>query len=584
MPSSSAERKFLPHDTTVVTSWAGRDIPTIATNRVILMTDGTSLNTGQADNAIRSDDDAIYLRSVLGSAFVEWVLAENSNATLSPAQREVARALVSMLSEYSARNPNVPIELMTSSLASYHEPSGTTFINYCRRYAGGNMEAPIASSSDRLLVTLLTFASESYGEMLLPTHWGSSGPDFFHYIKTDAGKNVVQAIYDEGIFPLGPQNDYNAPSGDIGAVYARSLLPGKFASSLIWCAWNLSKLDVGVPTPAQLAAKIPIALEQLRSCFSGKVIKVTAVASLTGVRLPADTQISGTWGRLRPARAEDHPSTVRQFVDKRTVTTTDAGDQVEISDAGDVIFESEVSIRVHVKDDGSGWTSEGIDNFGELIDKVRLAFALAVRRPTKPIIYTMWARTILPFGGMEPFPLTDPHFMAARIPTLLTADEITTWVQWIDAITTADMSHLKVAMTRTLKAMTERRDSTDRLIDAVIAWESLFGASNESTLRVSASLARLLHPPGEAREAARKSYQTIYQVRSDIVHANETKTTVAQVEEYGRKAIEASLNALGLILTTHNKLLSLKSSTRSTQILLSDDSLPGTTSASSSED
>jgi hypothetical protein len=37
-----------------------------------------------------------------------------------------------------------------------------------------------------------------------------------------------------------------------------------------------------------------------------------------------------------------------------------------------------------------------------------------------------------------------------------------------------DMVNLKIAMTRTLRAMTERRDPYDCLIDAVIAWESLF--------------------------------------------------------------------------------------------------------------
>ena len=386
------------------------------------MTDDGPLVTGQPGNATHPDDVA-YLRSLLGDAFVDWVLASSSSEKLSAAQLEVAGALASLLREYSAKNPSLPIGFIASWLASYHEPSGTTLINYCRRYAGGSIEEPADSSSDRLLSAILAFAGECYGEMLLPTDMLRNTPDFFHYAKTDAGRNVVQAIYDEGVFPVGTPGDYNVAPGDVASDYVRSFRPSRYASGLIWSAWNLAKLESDAPTLAQLAAKIPIALGQLRSCFSGQVTKVTAVASLTGVRLPDDTEISGTWGRLRPARASDHPAALRPFFDKRTTTTTEAGNQVEISDAGDVIFETSVSVRVHVNDNGMEWRSEGLDD-GEVIDKVRLAFALAVSRPTKPIIYAMWATTILPMGNLEPRPLTNPEFMAARIPTLLNADEL----------------------------------------------------------------------------------------------------------------------------------------------------------------
>lgn len=462
------------------------------------------LRTGQAESSARPDDDIGYLCGVLGNVFVEWVLV-NSNTMPSAAQLEVAGALADLLKGYAANNPGVPIEFMGSWLAFYHEQSGTTFINYCRRYAGGSTEVPKTTSTDRLLTASLAFAAECYGEMLLPTHMGRSAPDFHRYVKTDAGKNFVQAIYDEGIFRLEIPNDPNALEGT--AVYVRSIIPGMYASGLIWCAWNLAKLDAAYPTLPQLAAKIPVALEQLRSCLSGQETKVASIASFTGVRLPNDAEISGAWGRLRPARAEDHPSTLRRFTDKRTTTTTETGDKIEISDAGDVIFETNVSIRMQVSDGGTGWSTEAVEDLGELIDKVRLSFALAVTRPTKPIIYTMWTTTLFPFGGMQPFPLTDPQFMAPRTPTLLTEDEIGAWSDWIGILTSADMSRLKVAMTRTLRAMTERQDPNDRLIDAVIAWESLFGATNESTLRVSSSLARLLHPSGERREVAQKSYQ-----------------------------------------------------------------------------
>jgi hypothetical protein len=248
-----------------------------------------------------------------------------------------------------------------------------------------------------------------------------------------------------------------------------------------------------------------------------------------------------------------------------------------------VILETNIRIGIHVNKDGNGYTSEEVDNLGEVIDRVRLAFALAITRPTRPIIYTMWAKAILPVGRMEPQPLTDPRFMAQRMPTVLSAEEAASWKYWVDVVTGAEINHLKIAMTRTLKALTERLDPSDRLIDAVIAWEALFGATNESTLRVSASLARLLHPSDAERESAQKNYQKIYQARSNIVHANKTKTTIAQVDEYGRAAIEASLKTMRLIFATYDKLLPLESSARSTQVLLGDDWSSAATPPSSAD-
>jgi hypothetical protein len=533
-----------------------------------LMTD-YNVSTSAEQNAMQNVD---YLRRLLGDTFVTWVLADPGEQ-LTPQQLEVAAGLADILRKHVAMHPELPTEFAVMQLMSYPKALSTTLLNYSRRYAGGTMEAITESSADDLLAAFHAFAIECYGEMLLPTGRFGRPPDFHHYVKTEAGRNLVQAIRNEGIFPLGPENDYTALGEDGVADHFRSLIPGHFASSLIWCAWRLAKLDTGRPSPAQLATKIPIALEQLRSCVSGQPTVVTAVCSLTGVRLPDDAEISGTWGRIRPARPEDHPASLRDLVDKRTVTTTDAGDQIEISDAGDVIFETNVRVKVEVKDDKTGWSSTGVDDFGDLIDRVRLALALAITRATKPVTFCIWATTLFPMASLEPFlPLTDPQSMVGRTPTLLTIDEIASWEQWINIVMTADMSRLKVAITRTLRAMTERRDPNDKLIDAVIAWESLFGAANESTLRVSASLARLLHSADEDREAARKGYGNIYQARSDIVHANETNRTAAQIDEYGRAAIEASLKAITLLLTTHSSLLDLKSSTRSTRIILGADS------------
>jgi hypothetical protein len=527
-----------------------------------------------------ASDDVSYLTRVLGSSFVNWVLADPATA-LTEGQLQVASQLAAVLRANISRQPELPVEHIIPLLASYNQASGTTLINYAYQLSGGVIPSAAEVPDDPLLSAFLAFGVECYGEMLLPAGpFRGIGPDFHNYARTQVGKALVEAIIAEGIFPSMPDTDY-ATVDSVAADYLRSTMPGHFAHGLISSSWKSATFQYGTPSLPQLLEHIPDVLAQLRTYLAGQPTAVPAIASFTGARLPEGTEVSGSWGRLRPARAEDHPPAVKHLADKRTTTTTEAGQIVEISDAGDIIFESTVHVQFQLSAEGSSWTGRTIESFDDVIDRVRLAFALAVTRQTRPVMFCMWMNALFPTGCLDPRPLTDTRYMAPRVPTLLTEEEAETWKRWIDVLMTADVSRLKVAITRTLRAVTERLDPQDRLIDAVIAWESLFGASNESTLRVSASLARMLHPGGDPRVAAQESYRKIYQARSDIVHANETKTTSGQIEEYGRSAVDASLQVLPLLLTTHSHLLSVKSSTRSILVLLGSEAADPSDSAGS---
>ncbi|GII94731.1 hypothetical protein [Sinosporangium siamense] len=89
-------------------------------------------------------------------------------------------------------------------------------------------------------------------------------------------------------------------------------------------------------------------------------------------------------------------------------------------------------------------------------------------------------------------------------------------------------------------------------------------------LRVSGSLAKLLHPAGEERDQARDVYRDIYHLRSNIVHANNFNDTPQQIQQKGRLAVNAALDAIKVLLVDRPELLPLKSSERSLRILLDD--------------
>jgi len=237
-----------------------------------------------------------------------------------------------------------------------------------------------------------------------------------------------------------------------------------------------------------------------------------------------------------------------------------------------VIFETRIEMKMKISRgaDQMSWSTSTRDDLPELINRVRLAFALAIRREARPVLISTWQKVIMPLIGSGVPSYSDPQFMVSRVPTRLSLDEIASWKSWIDAVMAADLSHLNLAITRTLRAQTERRDHSDALVDAVIAWESLFGAITESTLRVSASLARLLHAAGAEREQARSRYTKIYERRSKIVHGARAKATAEQIDQDSRTAIDAAIEVIRTLLAMRPDLLPLESAERSTRILMED--------------
>ncbi|MDH6677320.1 hypothetical protein M2284_001518 [Rhodococcus sp. LBL1] len=151
-----------------------------------------------------------------------------------------------------------------------------------------------------------------------------------------------------------------------------------------------------------------------------------------------------------------------------------------------------------------------------------------------------------------------------------TAAEIAAW--------TSKMNHLpdslKIGRRRLLQATTERADAIDRFIDAVVAWESMFGAAQDSALRVTGSMALILQPTDvEARRALHKTLNTYYKSRSDLVHGavghdKETKEfKVANMPTYASQATRYAIDSFKHILDNPD-LIPLDSTARSKRILL----------------
>jgi hypothetical protein len=118
-----------------------------------------------------------------------------------------------------------------------------------------------------------------------------------------------------------------------------------------------------------------------------------------------------------------------------------------------------------------------------------------------------------------------------------------------------------------IAALSQRLDPADRLIDAVIAWESLFGADQEATLRVTGSLSWLLEPDSPTnRETLRLETARIYGLRSRVVHGRQEDPI--EVSNASMRATEVAIIALAALLERRPELIPIDSVDRSKRLLL----------------
>jgi len=126
---------------------------------------------------------------------------------------------------------------------------------------------------------------------------------------------------------------------------------------------------------------------------------------------------------------------------------------------------------------------------------------------------------------------------------------------------------LDIALTRIIRASSERRDPGDMLIDAVVAWENMFGSKTETTFKVCAAIAWLLEPTDQAKRLALfNKAKTIYGARSDVVHGAAFGDPDKQ-PALAREALDIATRAYRAV---HGRadLKDLKPSTRAERLLL----------------
>jgi hypothetical protein len=132
---------------------------------------------------------------------------------------------------------------------------------------------------------------------------------------------------------------------------------------------------------------------------------------------------------------------------------------------------------------------------------------------------------------------------------------------------------MDISVRRVLSAAHSRTVATDRLVDAVIAWENLFGTSEgEPRLRVTAAMAWLLGSDSSSRHELQVTLKSLYDDRSKIVHG--AKFDERAMSTRGGEALEFALRSLEALFRDRPDLLVLRDGAARSLALILD--APGT--------
>ncbi len=509
------------------------------------------------------------LEKDLGVTFLQWVLGEPDDE-LTASQVDVLTLLHQVRSMHEDVPSGLPRHLMIAQLTGYNAAAAMATLNALRLHANGDLPEQPSATDDEVLDALHRLAIDVYGELLL------AGNDTLGALTSpytsQAGSAVVAAVRKDPELPFGDdQEEDSAIDVARSTGSAGTLQLSAVGTSIILAAWELASTDQPVPTVHELLNRLPEVLQSSRDAWSRKPAETLGLASLTGALLPQGCEISLSWGRLRPARDSDHPESLRgALADRKTVSTSEDGTQVVISDAGDIVVEVRAPLEIRRRDGESpalpSWVRLGPDELERRIAQVRLAHLLAAADGRRRVLLPVWRRFIEPLTQGRGWAYSDPGQFAMRTPEQLTQAEADAWREWIQRLDSVDLSKLGVAPQRLLRAVGERRDPYDTLIDAVIAWEALFASNTEATLRVAGSVARLLKKAGDERVALRSHAAEIYNLRSQVVHGGDADAV--RVSQASTDAIDLAVSVLRVLVEKRPDLIPLKGADRSTALLM----------------
>ncbi|GAA2698475.1 MULTISPECIES: HEPN domain-containing protein [Actinosynnema] len=477
-------------------------------------------------------------------------------------------------------------QTLAANLGIYHPVFRATAVHALRTTAAGAQQVPVfeGTSAPEVLERLTV---EAHPLFLLPAlPLGPIGAGVHRHPLVD---RFAQTVLEDPSFAQLRRASRDPDRMDVH-LWRSTLCRQDFdlpllAVHLISAGWRAALLEHHRPDQRRHVRAVLGQYESVRAALARdgdrEGVRVPVLIAFTGVRLPSDTTLELGGGRLRPAdERRDRHWVPGHLARRRQDPEAGAG---TAGSGDDVVLETDLPYRIKVtrdagfdkpfvEGDTSRWPDHGRDApaVGVLVEQVRLALLLACDfTPDRPVMAVpTWEYWHDPLDH-GPTLRSRTHTGRNAEPVVLDAYTAGRWAGYVRALVEHG-GHIGVAVRRTLRAASERTDPEDLLVDAVIAWENLFGADQgEVTLRVVTTMARLLRPDQQGREELRGELSGIYALRSRIVHGAHVTDTPWETRRQSHRTLELTLEVLRVLLTTRTDLLALASGgARSSKVMM----------------
>jgi hypothetical protein len=465
--------------------------------------------------------------------------------------------------------------------------AGISVARHLRASAGS--EDPLPEATNALERLLVSIAADAYPVYLLPPD-----PDIVQLSLPDKTNRLVypvvfghpksesfrQAVLEDEVFgKIFPKSENSADSWI--QVYRNTGAGGglqlaTFPHLILGNAWRQVSSDRS--TLVEFCRQVLEELRSIRDIFAGKGGKAKAKIALAGILLPADSSFEVGDALVREVTVAERTMVPGSL--KGQVGGTDVdGAPIHVNYDGDVLLEYEFPYKVKFVTpaaDSDVHIAEWPDDMylpmeiEQTIVRLRFSLVMAVNRDYRVQLVPTWRRYEEALMTGWSFSWNDPRQGTSITPTRLAQTEVDEWRKWYELLSSKPAMRIELALTRILRAIAERREPSDVLIDSVIAWENLFGTKEgEPTFRVTTCLAKLLEQDGQARLKLKTRLGKIYALRSKVVHGS----GVLKRDEYPlcTEALDVAIEAVRILIGTRTDILNLADGAlRSAELLLRD--------------
>lgn len=499
--------------------------------------------------------------------------------------KEILTTLVALKASIPAEiDETGQANIVRTWLTQFGESGGASIARATRTYLSGSEIIP--ATKDALEAALVQLALDSYAAFLLPPDREFPMPGERHGIEVSRllirhpqNTAFMEAAQEDAtlkkVFKQETQH-----GGTYGTVYRNTGSGGSLqlislAESLLDFAWH--HLDQEGMSPSSFGIAAVKGLQLVRDAFAGKQCSITARVGLMGVLMPNEsTRLELPNGAVRGMTEADRKLAPESL--KGQLSGTDSsGNRTTINYDGDLVLEHQFSYKVRAINRSleSSYPSEWPQDVqpssepDDVLLRLRFSLMLAIARESRTQIVPTWRYFDEPFNYTgRSMGWSDPRRGPGIMPITLTPEEVTAWGEWYARLDTSPTKRIELALSRVLRALAERLEPSDVLIDSVIAWENIFGTKEgEPTFRVTTCLAVLLEDSFDARSELRKKLSRIYTLRSNVVHGN---SNLKQGEfPLCQEALEIAIRAIRVLTTTRTDILALPDgAARSTALLL----------------